>query len=55
MVLTSAHKTEDDSLLYSDKPKSFAEIVWILHLRQKAEKGDLANESIVDIEQGIYI
>lgn len=54
LILTSPHKTEDDNIRNSHKSKSYLEIVWILHLRNEAGNGNLANEGVADIEKCIH-
>lgn len=52
--LTSSDETEDDDFGDCDHPKSFSKIVRVSHLGDEAGEGDLADEGITDVEEGIH-
>jgi hypothetical protein len=53
-MLTGSNKAKNDYLGNSDHPKRFSEVIWILHLGNETGKGDLANEGIADVKEGIH-
>ncbi len=53
-VYDGANQTENDDFGNSNSPESFGEILGFLHLSNEARNGDLANEGIADVEEGIH-
>lgn len=54
-VLTdTTDQTEHDDLADSDDPDGLSEVVGVLHLRDKARQGDLADEGVTDVQEGVH-
>lgn len=53
-VYDRTHQTENDDLGNGDGPQGLWKIFGVLHLRNEAGDGDLANERIADVQESIH-
>lgn len=53
-VRDTADDRKDQDLSNGDSPEGLGEVEWLLHLGDKRGDGDLANEGVADIEEGVH-
>lgn len=48
------HNAENNDLADGNSPQCLGEVLWIFHLSNEAGNGDLSNEGVADVQEGVH-